>query len=111
MERQNLPRLPAQLHTPTQSFSESPGTGAGGVATPDMSGAARVAAFNDKKFKEEYEYNKSRLSDQKFDIRDYPDPLLPRNPQQEPFLPRGVTPELEQHLIQLVQDTKQRLAA
>lgn len=66
MERQNLPRLPGQLHTPTQSFSES---GAGSSATPDLSGAARVAAFNDKKFKEEYDYMKSKLSDQKFDIR------------------------------------------
>ncbi|KAK8070130.1 hypothetical protein PG994_006746 [Apiospora phragmitis] len=109
MERQNLPRLPGQLHTPTQSFSES-GTGAGGAATPDLAGAARVAAFNDKKFKEEYEYTKSKLSDQKFDIRDYPDPLLPRNPQQETFLPKGVTTEIEQHLIELVQDIKQRMA-
>ena len=66
MERQNLPRLPAQLHTPTQSFSES---GPGSSSTPDLSGAARVAAFNDKKFKEEYDYMKSKLSDQKFDIR------------------------------------------
>ncbi|KAK7932114.1 hypothetical protein PG985_002826 [Apiospora marii] len=110
MERQNLPRLPGQLHTPTQSFSES-GTGAGGVATPDLSGAQRIAAFNDKKFKEEYDFTKSRLSDQKFDIREYPDPLLPRNPQQEPIFPKGVTSEMEQHLLELVHDTQKRMAA
>ncbi|KAK7976728.1 hypothetical protein PG989_015191 [Apiospora arundinis] len=108
MERQNLPRLPSQLHTPTQSFSES---GAGSSSTPDLSGVARVAAFNDKKYKEEYDYTKAKLSDQKFDIRDYPDPLLPRTAQQETFVPKGVTPELEKHLLDIVENHKNRMAA
>jgi hypothetical protein len=56
--------VPGHLHTPTQSFSDSPAS-----ATPEYSQAKNLI-LNDKKFKEECDHIKSRLTDQKFDIRE-----------------------------------------
>ncbi|KAH8676180.1 hypothetical protein BX600DRAFT_196371 [Xylariales sp. PMI_506] len=89
-------RVPGQLHTPTQSFSESPAAG-----TPEQI-LAKTLTINDKKFKEDYDNAKARLSDQKFDIREYPDPLLPRDPASENYLPKGLTPETENYLLEVV---------
>lgn len=84
------------LHTPNQSFSDSP--------TSTILDPSKMGPLNDSakalKFKEEYDTAKMRLSDQKFDIRDYPDPLLPRDKSQP--LPQGVTPELEKHLLEVI---------
>ncbi|KAK3329582.1 hypothetical protein B0H66DRAFT_31258 [Apodospora peruviana] len=83
-----------------------------------------AAAWNTKKFLDEYEMAKSRLSDQKFNISepftcllylryrifaidtckmiaDYADPLMPRRPSPKQY-PPGITTETEQKLKGLI---------
>ncbi|KAL6869788.1 hypothetical protein ACO1O0_001118 [Amphichorda felina] len=50
---------------------------------------------NAKRFKEDTEVIRARLADQSFDMKKYRDPLLPRDTDRIPTLPRGVTPEME----------------
>ncbi|KAK2073588.1 hypothetical protein P8C59_007862 [Phyllachora maydis] len=92
---------------PSASFASSssdfPAAGAGGAPT-DPAQAKAAAARNSKKYREELDSAKSRLADQKFNVADYPDPLLPR--QGPPSLPRGVTAETEEKLRTLVQSLK-----
>ncbi|KAK4217651.1 hypothetical protein QBC37DRAFT_396508 [Rhypophila decipiens] len=59
--------------------------------------------WNTNKFREEYEMAKSRLSDQKFNITDYPDPLLPR---QRPPKQTGFDPEVEKQLKKMIASIK-----
>ncbi|KAI0485187.1 hypothetical protein GGR56DRAFT_617157 [Xylariaceae sp. FL0804] len=73
-------------HTPTQSFSE------------------------EAKFREECDIAKSRLSDQKFSSKDYPDPLLPRSQPQSHFYPKEVTAETEKHLLDVIAKIKETTA-
>ncbi|CAJ2512957.1 Uu.00g010760.m01.CDS01 [Anthostomella pinea] len=102
--RQFAERL-GPLHTPSQSFSEAAQTG-----TPDSMAAggskAGGAGWNDKKYREEYDIAKSRLLDQKFNIRDYEDPLLPREHPQSSYYPKGVTADLEARLLDVVARVK-----
>ncbi|KYK57732.1 hypothetical protein DCS_04745 [Drechmeria coniospora] len=56
--------------------------------TPAGSGAGLA-----RKSKEEYLL--SRLLDQSFNIKTYPDPLIPRKGVDPQFFPKGVTPERE----------------
>ncbi|KAI0969961.1 hypothetical protein F4678DRAFT_437163 [Xylaria arbuscula] len=95
--QQFAPRLPGSLHTPTQSFSDTAQT----LQTPDSQGAD----WADKQAKE-HESAKSRLSDPKFSIRDYADPLLPRQQPSSHYYPRGVTPEVEKQLLDLIANIK-----
>ncbi|KAH7039706.1 uncharacterized protein B0I36DRAFT_357103 [Microdochium trichocladiopsis] len=84
------PRMPAQLHTPTHSFSEAP------IQTPDSTAAGKASA-QERREREQFEFTK-RLTDQKFNIALYPDPLLPRQLTQEQHFPAGVTTEMEAYL-------------
>ncbi|KAJ1334133.1 hypothetical protein MN608_04138 [Microdochium nivale] len=83
------PRMPG-LHTPTHSFSEAP------VQTPDSTAAGKGSA-QDRRDREIFEFAK-RLTDQKFTMASYPDPLLPRQATQEEQLPKGVTTAMEAYL-------------
>ncbi|KAK9797579.1 hypothetical protein SCARD494_03408 [Seiridium cardinale] len=86
------------LHTPTQSFSSPPA---------DMVIQSHALHLNDKKkLKEEVDIAKQRLSDTKFNIRDYPDPLLPREVPRERHIPSGVTTEREKYLLDVIAKVK-----
>ncbi|KAK5663707.1 hypothetical protein OQA88_4138 [Cercophora sp. LCS_1] len=78
----------------TPAKSDSQPTAANGNNGP--------AAWNNKKFREEYDVTKSRLTDQRFSSGDYPDPLLPRKPGHPRQYPRGTTPEIEKQLKELI---------
>ncbi|KAK0734383.1 hypothetical protein B0T26DRAFT_746300 [Lasiosphaeria miniovina] len=89
----------------------------GGGSLADVAAAAAAAkagagpaAWNTKKFRDEYEMAKTRLSDQKFNIAEYPDPLLPRRvlPRQYPL---GVTAETERQLQELIANIRVNGAA
>ncbi|KAK0618258.1 hypothetical protein B0T17DRAFT_331089 [Bombardia bombarda] len=100
---------------------QSGGNGGGGGGVPGLphssdavaAAAAAVAAvktssaaaWNTKKFREECEMAKGRLSDQKFSIADYPDPLLPRPPHPKLY-PRGTTVETEKRLRELIDQVR-----
>ncbi|KAH8204834.1 hypothetical protein TruAng_001023 [Truncatella angustata] len=58
------------------------------------------------KFKEEADHFKQRLSDQRFNMRDYPDPLLPRDIARERHVPQGYTAEKEKHLLDAIARVK-----
>ncbi|KAI1819575.1 hypothetical protein F4861DRAFT_526528 [Xylaria intraflava] len=92
--QQFVPQLPASLHTPTQSFSET-------LQTPSSQGVE----WADRQAKE-HEFLKSRLTDHKFNIRDYPDPLLPRQEPPSQYYPQGVTAVMEKHLLEVVSKIK-----
>ncbi|KAI1166490.1 hypothetical protein F5B18DRAFT_605943 [Nemania serpens] len=92
--QQSVPRGPGSLYTPSQSFSEP-------VQVPDSSSMD----WADKQAKE-HEVAKSRLSDHKFNIRDYADPLLPRQHSPSHYYPRGVTVETEKRLLDLISKIK-----
>ncbi|KAK4116274.1 hypothetical protein N656DRAFT_794597 [Canariomyces notabilis] len=64
-----------------------------------------VAAWNTKKFRDEYEISKHRLLDQKFSSTEYPDPLAPRPPHPKQY-PKGTDPALERQLKQLIADIR-----
>ncbi|KAI2783441.1 hypothetical protein F4815DRAFT_442311 [Daldinia loculata] len=87
-------RVPGQLHTPTHSFSDA-------AFTPDSS-EVRVGNWNDKRSREDLDLARARLADQKFNMRDYEDPLLPRQHPQSHYYPKGVTAETEAQLLKLV---------
>ncbi|KAI0871283.1 hypothetical protein GGS24DRAFT_472085 [Hypoxylon argillaceum] len=87
-------RIPGPIYTPSQSFNEA-------IQTPDSQGMD----WADKQAKD-VEVAKSRLSDQKFNIRDYADPLLPRQQPPSYYYPRGVTAEMEKHLLDLISKIK-----
>ncbi|KAH8161993.1 hypothetical protein CIB48_g6248 [Xylaria polymorpha] len=90
------PARPGPQFTPTRSFNET-------VQTTDAQGLD----WADKQAKE-HEAAKSRLSDHKFNIRDYADPLLPRQQPPPPhYYPRGVTAEMENRLLDLVSTIKE----
>jgi hypothetical protein len=116
-------RIPG-LHTPTQSFSEPSGEGAASGSLPQG-----ISVTDKKKLKEEADLARSRLTDQKFNIRecpppqeascppteltntrftkgDYPDPLLPRDILLQKPLPHGHTPETEKHLVDFLAKLK-----
>lgn len=132
MDHQNVHKLPPQLHTPTQSFSESPAN----APTPDTASSQAPpslnAAFNEQKSKTELDSAKSRLTDQKFDISkhlcpmlsscmdrsdngrigEFPDPLLPRDAvSARRFMPQGMTPDLEAHLMGVIAKVKESQTA
>ncbi|KAI0453650.1 hypothetical protein F5B21DRAFT_478772 [Xylaria acuta] len=92
--QQFAPRGPGPLYTPTRSFNET-------VQTPDAQGIDWA-----EKQAKEHEVAKSRLSDHKFNIRDYADPLLPRQQSASHYYPRGVTAETEKHLLDLISRIK-----
>ncbi|ORY57536.1 uncharacterized protein BCR38DRAFT_490039 [Pseudomassariella vexata] len=81
---QDMDRFFPQQCTPTPSFSESP--------APD------VSSKGERKTKEEIDSAKARLSDTKFEMNHFPDPLLPRTGTAAIFMPKGVTAEMEAHL-------------
>ncbi|KAI1415586.1 hypothetical protein F5Y13DRAFT_146304 [Hypoxylon sp. FL1857] len=91
-------RVPGQLHTPTHSFSEA-------AFTPE-SVDGKPVAWNDKRSREEFDLARARLADQKFNIRDYEDPLLPRKHPQSHYYPKGVTAEMEARLLELIAEAK-----
>ncbi|KAI1375673.1 hypothetical protein F4677DRAFT_422027 [Hypoxylon crocopeplum] len=93
-------RTPGQPHTPTHSFSEA-------AFTPDSALDGKLAAWNDKKTKEEFDLARSRLADQRFNIREYEDPLLPRQTPQSHYYPKGVTAETEARLLRLIAKVKE----
>ncbi|KAH7023059.1 hypothetical protein EDB80DRAFT_878564 [Ilyonectria destructans] len=58
-----------------------------------------------RRIMEEFETAKSRLVDQKFNMKHYPDPLLPRD--KDTSKPQGVTPDMEQRWLKMINDSKQ----
>ncbi|OTA56436.1 hypothetical protein K449DRAFT_387483 [Hypoxylon sp. EC38] len=91
-------RVPSQLHTPTHSFSEA-------AFTPE-SVEGKALAWNDKKSREEFDLARARIADQKFNIRDYEDPLLPRQHPPSHYYPKNVTAETEARLLKLIAEVK-----
>ncbi|KAI0172106.1 hypothetical protein GGR52DRAFT_549042 [Hypoxylon sp. FL1284] len=92
-------RMPGQLHTPTQSFSEA-------AFTPDSTSEGKAIAWNDKRSKDDFDTAKARLSDQRFSMKDYEDPLLPRQFPQSHYYPKGVTAETEARLLAIIAKAK-----
>ncbi|KAI1400318.1 hypothetical protein F4819DRAFT_461945 [Hypoxylon fuscum] len=92
-------RMPGQLHTPTHSFSEA-------AFTPDSASEIRPVTWNDKRSKEDFDLARARLADQKFNMRDYEDPLLPRQYPQSHYYPKGVTAEIEARLLAIIAQAK-----
>ncbi|KAJ8127008.1 hypothetical protein O1611_g6628 [Lasiodiplodia mahajangana] len=92
--QQFAPRIQGSLYTPNQSFSET-------IQTPDSQVMDRA-----EKQAKEHEVAKSRLSDHTFNIREYPDPLLPRQQPASHYYPKGVTAETEKHLLDLIAKLK-----
>ncbi|KAK1768360.1 hypothetical protein QBC33DRAFT_534714 [Phialemonium atrogriseum] len=82
------------------SFSQDAAAGAG------ESGKVTGGGMNPKKLREEIELAKTRLSDQKFRITDYPDPLLPRKGISPKKYPAGVTAEIEERLMAVIAKTQ-----
>ncbi|OIW35298.1 hypothetical protein CONLIGDRAFT_627353 [Coniochaeta ligniaria NRRL 30616] len=74
----------------------------------DVDNSQKPAAWNTKKFREEYEIARSRLSDQKFDITQYADPLMPRRQSstQSPATSQTFSPETEKRLQGLIAKIK-----
>ncbi|KAK2026242.1 hypothetical protein LX32DRAFT_730289 [Colletotrichum zoysiae] len=77
---------------------QTPSSEAGASAADDSKAAP---AWNSKKFKEEFESLKSRLLDQRFDPKHFPDPLLPRNGTDPRNNPKG-TPEAERRIDEII---------
>lgn len=118
---------PSQAFTPPTLRSGGSGSGGNGYQdflsmTPSTdptlpkagpSTAANInggpASWNTKKFRDEYEMAKARLSDLKFNIGEYPDPLLPRQPHRKQY-PPGVTAETERQLQALIATIRERTA-
>ncbi|XXG98804.1 hypothetical protein Hte_005134 [Hypoxylon texense] len=92
-------RVPGQLHTPTHSFSEA-------AFTPDSTSEGKAIAWNDKRSKDELDLARARLSDQRFNMRDYEDPLLPRQFPPSHYYPKGVTAEIEARLLGIIAQVK-----
>ncbi|KAI1369526.1 hypothetical protein F5Y08DRAFT_292230 [Xylaria arbuscula] len=92
------PMPSGSLHTPNQSFS------AAAIQTPDSQGADWTDSTQPKD--KDLESIRGRLSDSKFNIRDYADPLLPRQHSSSHYTPRGVTAELEKHLLEVIAKIK-----
>ncbi|KAI0889409.1 uncharacterized protein GGS22DRAFT_153820 [Annulohypoxylon maeteangense] len=90
-------RVPGQLHTPTHSFSDA-------AFTPDSLDGRNISW--DKKSKDDFELARARLSDQKFNIKQYDDPLLPRQHPPSHFYPNGVTAETEARLLKVIAKAK-----
>lgn len=59
-------RMAGQMHTPTQSFNESI------LDTSLENPAFKLPPANEKKLKEDIEHTKARLTDQRFNISEYP---------------------------------------
>ncbi|GAW12249.1 hypothetical protein ANO14919_016110 [Xylariales sp. No.14919] len=87
-------RLPGFQYTPNQSFSET-----------SQTADSQVMDWADKQAKE-HEFAKSRLSDPKFNTRDFADPLLPRQQPPSHYYPKGVTAETEKQLLDLIAKIK-----
>ncbi|KAF7542897.1 hypothetical protein G7Z17_g11189 [Cylindrodendrum hubeiense] len=60
-----------------------------------------------RRMMEECETAKSKLVDQKFTMKQYPDPLLPRDKDTSKVYPQGVTPDMEQRWLKMINDSKQ----
>ncbi|OLN88551.1 hypothetical protein CCHL11_01975 [Colletotrichum chlorophyti] len=75
---------------------QTPGSEAGGSAA-DTTGLN----WNSKKVREEYESFRSKLVDQRFDPKHFPDPLLPRSTADPRNNPR-TTPEVERRIDQII---------
>lgn len=97
-------RMAGQMHTPTQSFNDSI------LETNLETPAFKLPPTNEKKLKEDIEHTKARLTDQRFNINDYPDPLLPRTSPREKFFPNDTTAETEQHLLEVAAAAKAKAA-
>ncbi|KAI2472095.1 hypothetical protein F4781DRAFT_384367 [Annulohypoxylon bovei var. microspora] len=91
-------RVPWQLHTPTHSFSDA-------AFTPD-SIDGRTVVWNNKISIDEFDLARAKLADQKFNIKDYEDPLLPRQYPPPHFFPNGVTGETEARLLKVIAKAK-----
>ncbi|KAI2625229.1 hypothetical protein GGS21DRAFT_531833 [Xylaria nigripes] len=96
--QQIAPRPSGSLHTPTQSFCET-----------QQSLDSQVPDWDDKQVTE-YENIKNRLFHSRFNIREYPDPLLPRETFRSRYYPHGVTAEMEKHLLDVIAKIKGRAA-
>ncbi|KAL1841627.1 hypothetical protein VTJ49DRAFT_6804 [Mycothermus thermophilus] len=81
--------------------AEGPGTSDGKQAAK----GSAAAAWNTKKFREDYLMAKNKLLDQKFSVSEYPDPLSPRPPHPKQY-PPGTNPELERKLQELIARVK-----
>ncbi|KAK7426348.1 hypothetical protein QQZ08_007103 [Neonectria magnoliae] len=60
-----------------------------------------------RRMMEECETAKLRLLDQKFTMKNYPDPLLPRSKERSKAYPPGVTLEMEKRWLKMINDSKQ----
>ncbi|KAK2612404.1 hypothetical protein QQS21_001506 [Conoideocrella luteorostrata] len=62
------------------------------------------------KSKEEYDKVLSRLSDQSFTPRKYPDPLVPRQGVDTRFCPQGVTSQMEEEWLARIKVVQEDIA-
>ncbi|KAH8910744.1 hypothetical protein BR93DRAFT_923460 [Coniochaeta sp. PMI_546] len=78
------------------------------AGTQDADNSQKTAGWNTKKFREEYDTARSRLTDQKFDITQYADPLIPQRSSaaQNPVTPQKFSPETEKRLQSLITKIK-----
>ncbi|TDZ13117.1 hypothetical protein C8035_v000273 [Colletotrichum spinosum] len=86
--------LPPQLQTP--------GSEAGGSAGDEKT----PANWNSKKFRDDFDNSRTRLVDQRFDPKQFPDPLLPRSTVDLRNNPKSSTPEIEKKFDLIIADYK-----
>ncbi|KND95126.1 hypothetical protein TOPH_00157 [Tolypocladium ophioglossoides CBS 100239] len=67
---------------------------------------AGSAGSASRKAKDELDWRMSRLADQNFNIKKYPDPLAPRQGVDPQFYPKGVTLEMEKKWLAKIQALK-----
>ncbi|WYZ34850.1 hypothetical protein EsH8_I_001126 [Colletotrichum jinshuiense] len=80
---------------------QTPSSKAGGSAADDQT----ASNWNNKKFREEYESFKAKLLDQRFEPKQFPDPLLPRNGPDPRNNPKS-TPEAERRIDSIIAEYK-----
>ncbi|KAK1999188.1 hypothetical protein LX36DRAFT_710342 [Colletotrichum falcatum] len=83
---------------------QTPGSETGASAADDSKAAP---SWNSKKLREEFESFKSKLLDQRFDPKNFPDPLLPRNGSDPRNSPKG-TPEAEGRIDRIIAEYRGR---
>ncbi|KAF0332473.1 hypothetical protein K4K61_008768 [Colletotrichum sp. SAR11_59] len=86
------------------SAIQTPGPEAGGSA-----GDEKAANWNNKKFRDECESVKSKLVDQRFDPKHFPDPLLPRKTPDVRNNPKTSSPEFERKIDQMLGERRAQI--
>ncbi|KAF6808130.1 hypothetical protein CSOJ01_07736 [Colletotrichum sojae] len=86
----------------TSGQLQTPRPEAGGSSVDQKAGAN----WNSKKFRDELDSIKSKVVDQLFDPKHFPDPLLPRRTSDVRNNPKSSNPEFERRVDQIIAEHK-----